>query len=194
MKPAYVRTMDALYIFCVAIAGVCIVVMAAVIPYGVFIRYVVSSPDAWSEPVASGIRVVASLLRVKGALAWPEPMATIMMIFFSFLGGAACYRAGVHIAVTMFLLAASDRVKAAVGYLVEVAVAALALFMLIWGAELVQTTWHQVIAEFPWLPVGVTYLPVPVSGFITLLFVVERLWIGPPPRDSLVYFEPPSTN
>ena len=31
------------------------------------------------------------------------------------------------------------------------------LFMLIWGIELVQTTWHQVIAEFPILSVGLTY-------------------------------------
>lgn len=194
MKPGYVRLMDAFYFSCVAIAGICVVIMTVVIPYGVFIRYVVSSPDQWSEPLASGIRALASLMRVKGALAWPEPMATIMMVFFSFLGGAACYRAGVHISVTMFFLAAGERTKRIAGYVVEVAVASLALFMLIWGTELVLTTWHQVIAEFPWLPVGVTYLPVPVSGFVTLLFVVERLWIGPPPNDSLVYREPPSAN
>jgi TRAP-type C4-dicarboxylate transport system permease small subunit len=65
--------------------------------------------------------------------------------------------------------------------------AATNLFMLWWGMLLVQTTWAQVIAEFPSVSVGVSYLPVPIGGLITLLFVVERLWTGalfaPPPED-----------
>jgi TRAP-type C4-dicarboxylate transport system permease small subunit len=66
--------------------------------------------------------------------------------------------------------------------LAEALVAFLAVFMVIWGARLVGTTWHQSIAEFPALSVGVTYLPIPIGGAITLLFVVERLLIGAPPR------------
>ena len=54
--------------------------------------------------------------------------------------------------------------------------------MVIWGARLVGTTWHQSIAEFPALSVGVTYLPIPVGGAITLLFVAEPLLIGRPPQ------------
>ena len=171
MQAAYVRAMDALYLICVTIAGFCIVVMTVAIPVGVFYRYVLNS-----------------------ALAWPEPMATIMMIFFTFFGGAACYRAGVHISVTVFVRYLADTAARVAELAVEVAVAALALFMLIWGAELVQTTLHQVIAEFPFLSVGLTYLPVPMGGAITLLFMIERMWIGPPPRDSIVYLEPPSAN
>jgi len=59
-------------------------------------------------------------------------------------------------------------------------VALVSLFMVIWGARLVGTTWHQSIAEFPALSVGVTYLPIPIGGAITLLFVAERLMIGRP--------------
>jgi TRAP-type C4-dicarboxylate transport system permease small subunit len=50
--------------------------------------------------------------------------------------------------------------------------------MVVWGVELVKTTWHQVIADFPVVWVGLTYLPIPVGGGVTLLFVVERLWTG----------------
>jgi hypothetical protein len=39
-----------------------------------------------------------------------------------------------------------------------------------------------VIAEFPFLSVGVTYLPIPIGGAVTLLFIAERLLIGPPPQ------------
>ena len=68
--------------------------------------------------------------------------------------------------------------------LAELLVALVSLFMVIWGARLVGTTWHQSIAEFPALSVGVTYLPIPIGGAITLLFVVERLLIGPPPQSD----------
>src|SRR5262249_18480410 len=61
---------------------------------------------------------------------------------------------------------------------------ALGLFMVIYGARLVEATWHQSIAEFPSLSVGVTYLPIPIGGAVILLFVIERLAIGAPGRDA----------
>ena len=57
--------------------------------------------------------------------------------------------------------------------------------MVVWGArDCSRAAWQQVIAEFPTLSVGVTYLPIPIGGAVTLLFVVERLLIGPPPEQS----------
>jgi TRAP-type C4-dicarboxylate transport system permease small subunit len=53
----------------------------------------------------------------------------------------------------------------------------------VWGGRLVQATWFQVIAEFPALSVGITYLPIPIGGAITLLFIAERVAIGPPPQE-----------
>ena len=52
------------------------------------------------------------------------------------------------------------------------------LFMLVWGVRLVHTTWFQAISDFPAISVGISYLPVPLGGAITLLFVIERLWTG----------------
>jgi hypothetical protein len=54
--------------------------------------------------------------------------------------------------------------------------AATALFMLGYGAHLCQITWNQSVAEFPGLPVGVVYMPIPVAGFLTLLFLIERVF------------------
>jgi TRAP-type C4-dicarboxylate transport system permease small subunit len=51
----------------------------------------------------------------------------------------------------------------------------------------VRTTWYQVISEFPTLSVGVTYLPLPIGGFLTLLFIVERMWVGEPPPTSVMF-------
>jgi len=67
--------------------------------------------------------------------------------------------------------------------LAEGVMAAVCLFMMVWGERLVATTWYQSIADFPFLSVGATYLPIPIGGTITLLFVIERVLIGPPTRD-----------
>ena len=45
-----------------------------------------------------------------------------------------------------------------------------------WGIKLVSLTWNQTISDFPWYSVGASYLPVPIGGLITALFVIERLW------------------
>jgi TRAP-type C4-dicarboxylate transport system permease small subunit len=62
-----------------------------------------------------------------------------------------------------------------------------ALFMLVYGVQLVRTTWAQVISEFPALSVGLTYTPVPLGGLFTLLFIVERVWLGEAPPTSVMY-------
>ena len=63
-------------------------------------------------------------------------------------------------------------------FIAELLVGAMALFMLWYGAKLVDATWYNTIADFPALSVGVTYLPIPIGGACLLLFVIERLLIG----------------
>jgi TRAP-type C4-dicarboxylate transport system permease small subunit len=72
--------------------------------------------------------------------------------------------------------------RRAVDLIAEGLMALVSIFMVVWGARLVAATWQQVIAEFPFLSVGATYLPIPIGGAVTLLFIIERLLIGPPPQ------------
>jgi TRAP-type C4-dicarboxylate transport system permease small subunit len=120
-------------------------------------------------------------------LAWPEPAAVIMMVMFSFLGGAAVYRANVHIAVEAVLNSVPPKVRRAMLWGVDACMAITAAFMLGYGVHLCQLTWFNTMAEFPTLSVGVVYMPIPVAGFLTLLFIVEKVWLGPPPKTSLMY-------
>lgn len=169
VKTRYAQAMEGLYMACVAISGVSLVVITLIIPYGVFMRYVLNAPASW-----------------------PEPAAVLLMIVFSFLGGAAVYRANVHIAVRALVDAADERIRRLMLGLVHLAMALTGLFMLLWGLQLVRTTWNQVIAEFPTLSVGLTYAPLPLGGLVTLLFIVERMWIGEPPRTSVMYRDAPA--
>ncbi len=155
MAHAFRRTMDALYWTCAALAGVSLVLISAVIPYSVYTRYVLNR-----------------------AASWPEPAAILLAIVVTFFGGAVCYRDGIHMRMHFFvglMPAIAQRVCAVAA---EALTAAIGMFMVIWGYGLCATTWHQVVAEFPSVSVGITYLPIPVAGAVTFLFVVERLTIG----------------
>ncbi len=153
--------MDALYKACVMIAGSALVLISVVIPYGVFTRYVLNS-----------------------AASWPEPAAVLMAIVLTFIGAAACYRARMHMRITVAVNLLPIIGQRLINLLAEGVMAAMCLFMMIWGERLVATTWYQSIAEFPSLSVGLTYLPIPIGGAVTLLFVIERILIGPPARDA----------
>jgi TRAP-type C4-dicarboxylate transport system permease small subunit len=72
--------------------------------------------------------------------------------------------------------------RAVVDAIVELLMGLFAVFMVIWGSRLVATTWDNSIADFPFLSVGVTYLPIPFGGLLLLMFVIEHMTIGPPPQ------------
>ena len=153
MKAQYIRLMDVLHRFCMVVAGSCLVAITLMIPYGVFMRYVLNS-----------------------ASSWPEPMAVLLMIWFSFLSASLVYRENLHIGVAVIPMMLEGRARTAIGWLIEVGMMGTNLFVFWWGIKLVLVTWHQTISEFQWYSVGVSYLPVPIGGAITALFVIERLW------------------
>jgi TRAP-type C4-dicarboxylate transport system permease small subunit len=96
----------------------------------------------------------------------------------SFTSAVVCYREYLHIGVGILPGLLSGLPKIMLGWLIELAMLFTNLFMLWYGIKLVQVTWHQSIAEFPLLSVGVTYLPIPIGGAITALFIIERFLTG----------------
>ena len=155
MKAQYFRLMDAVHRACLIVAGTCLVVITVTIPYGVFTRYVLNS-----------------------AASWPEPLATLLMIVMSFVAAIVCYREYLHIGVGVLPAYLKEPAKTYLGWFLEICMLITNLFMLVWGLKLVETTYYQVIAEFPLLSVGITYLPIPLGGGLTALFVVERMMTG----------------
>jgi TRAP-type C4-dicarboxylate transport system permease small subunit len=168
-KERYAQAMEWTYIACIVLSGAALVVITLIIPFGVFMRYALNR-----------------------ALSWPEPAAIVLMVLFSFIGGAAVFRANVHIAVEAVLNAVGPSVKRVMGWGVDACVAITGLFMLGYGARLCETTWLQTMAEFPGLRQGIVYLPIPIAGLLMLLFLFERLWVGPPAPTSVMYSDQPA--
>ncbi|MGA2289505.1 TRAP transporter small permease [Bradyrhizobium sp.] len=157
MAGSYRRAMNTLYLLCVITGCTALVLISAVIPWAVFTRYVLNS-----------------------AASWPEPLAVLLTIVLTFIGAAAGYRLNQHMNVSYF----ADRLPAPfrrlLDLLVQLLMALIAGFMIVWGGRLVEVTWYNTIADFPFLSVGVTYLPIPVGGVCLLLFVIERIFLGAP--------------
>jgi TRAP-type C4-dicarboxylate transport system permease small subunit len=164
--PAFVRLMDRLYLAAIWLAGIAILCMSLIIPWGVFTRYMLGTGSQW-----------------------PEPIAILFMMVFTFVGTAAAYRAGGHIAVTMFTERLPAPLQRAAARLVDLLMAVVCLFVAWYGARLVSETMNQSISELPWLPVGVTYAAIPIGATITLLFVIERIVFGPQTQRALVRYE-----
>ena len=46
--------------------------------------------------------------------------------------------------------------------------------MTVWGAKLCLSTWNQFMSAIPTLRVGITYMPIPIGGLLTLVFVSRK--------------------
>jgi TRAP-type C4-dicarboxylate transport system permease small subunit len=169
MNETYRRLAQGLYLGCIVLSGVAMVAITIMIPIGVFMRYVMNNP-----------------------LQWPEPASVIMMVFFSFVGGAAVYRANQQIAVEALMKAVNPPSRAAMQWGVHACMLLIAGFMLVYGIHLCYVTRGNTIAEFPWLSTGIVYMPIPLGGLLTLLFIIEKIWLGEPPADDVMYSDAPA--
>lgn len=166
MKNSFLQLNDKLYLACIWISGLSIFVMSLIIPWGIFTRYVLGSGSQW-----------------------PEPISILLMVVFTFFGAAAAYRAGSHIAVAMVTDRLPSPLKRTAARLVEVLMLLVAVFMTLYGFKLCYETWGQNIGEIPWMPVGATYLPVPLGGLITLVFIIEKMCLGSQSDRDVVTFD-----
>jgi len=166
MAHPFIRLMDHVYHACIWVAGLSILAMALIIPWGVFSRYVLGTGSHW-----------------------PEPISIMLMVVFTFIGAAASYRAGGHIAVAMLTERLPASLQSVCAKLVDLLMGGISVFVAWYGMDLVLATMEQTVAELPSMPVGYTYLALPVGSAITLLFVIERVVFGSQHTRPIVRFD-----
>src|SRR5260370_24716018 len=157
MAALFRRKMGHLFLLCVIVGCTALVLISAVIPWAVFTRYVLNS-----------------------AASWPEPLAVLLTIVLTFIGAAAGYRLNLHMNVSYFADQLPAIYRRLLDLIVQVLMALIAAFMIGWGGRLVAVTWHNTIADFPFLSLGVTYLPIPGAGGCLLMVTLSRLLLLPP--------------
>jgi TRAP-type C4-dicarboxylate transport system permease small subunit len=166
MKNSLLRINDTLYMACIWVAGLSVLAIALIIPWGVFARYVLGTGSSW-----------------------PEPTAILLMMVFTFIGAAASYRAGAHMAVAMLTDRMQPNLRKTMSIVSQLLMATICLFMTIWGTKLCMATWNQFMSALPTLRVGITYMPIPLGGALTLIFVLEKLLLGDQSNRRVVRFD-----
>jgi TRAP-type C4-dicarboxylate transport system permease small subunit len=63
------------------------------------------------------------------------------------------------------------------------------IFVMVWGGKLSMETMGQTLGDLPWMAVGWTYLPLPLGGLMTLVFVLEILFWGYAHERAVVVFD-----
>ena len=166
MKNSLLRLNDKLYMTCIWVAGLSVLAIALIIPWGAFARYALGTGSSW-----------------------PEPTAILLMMVFTFIGAAASYRAGAHMAVAMVTDRLPPNLRKTMSVISQLLMGTICLFMTIWGAKLCASTWNQFMSALPTLRVGITYMPIPIGGALTLIFVVEKLLFGDQSNRRVVRFD-----
>ena len=166
MKNLLLSINDRIYMTCIWVAGLSVLTISLIIPWGVFARYILGTGSSW-----------------------PEPTAILLMMVFTFIGAAASYRAGAHMAVAMVTDRLNPNMRRTMSIVSQVLMGIICLFMTIWGTKLCLSTWNQFMSAMPTLRVGITYMPIPVGGALTLIFVVEKLLLGDQSNRRVVRFD-----
>lgn len=152
----YAFAMQQLYWACIIVGVVSVICMTCLIFSGVIMRYVFDM----------GAR-------------FAEPMSIFFTVQLTMYGAAACFRAHVHLRLRVFVNMLPKRWHKWADRLVLLLMAVISVLMIYFGISLTLTTWFQAYPEFDYVRVGFVYSAIPGSGFVTLLFVIEALFVPP---------------
>jgi TRAP-type C4-dicarboxylate transport system permease small subunit len=108
---------------------------------------------------------------VKEPIVWSEEFTTLCYQWLSYLGAALAVRYRAHYGVDFVVRFLGPRWKAPLEWLEHAVVWLLALFMLVYGWRIVQSSALQMYPTLPF-SVGAGYLVLPISG---ALFIVMDL-------------------
>ncbi|MFT6656982.1 TRAP transporter small permease [Maritalea sp.] len=103
-------------------------------------------------------------------LAWSLEVTAFLLLWVTFLGCAAAVARGAHMRVTEIVEAALPKTaKLWLARIIDLAIIALLISLIITGASISSHTWAQKTTVLYW-PVGLLYASMPVGIFLSLVF------------------------
>jgi TRAP-type C4-dicarboxylate transport system permease small subunit len=102
-------------------------------------------------------------------LAWVTELGEFLMVWVTFLGGAAAAQRGAHMTITEFL----DKLDPGRRRIADAAVQCICLivlgFLLFYGWRIVAGSWGNTLTTLEW-PMAWQYLPLPLGAALMLVF------------------------
>ena len=103
-------------------------------------------------------------------LAWMTELGELMMVWVTFLGGAAAAQRGAHMSINEFL----DKLSPQKRRLADAGVQCFTLVVLglvaIYGMRIVSSSWDNVLTTLEW-PMAWQYMPLPLGMVLSAIFV-----------------------
>lgn len=114
---------------------------------------------------------VAARAALNANIAWNTEFGEFVLLWATFLGGAAAARRGAHMRIAEFVEAMPRRLRYAVEVATRVAVVVILGFLVWRGFLLAMQTMDQQMTMLGW-PVGVQYMAMPAGSALALVFVL----------------------
>jgi TRAP-type transport system small permease protein len=103
-------------------------------------------------------------------LAWLTELGELLMVWVTFLGGAAAAQRGAHMAINEFLDKLTPAKRRWADAAVQLFTLALLAVVLYFGVRIVQSSWDNVLTTLEW-PMAWQYIPMPLGIGLMVLFI-----------------------
>lgn len=149
-------------------------------PVPAWLRYVGKSVD-WAVILIGGSLAALIFLNVvlhamAKDLAWLTELGELLMVWVTFLGGAAAAQRGAHMSINEFL----DKLDTAKRRWADAAVQLFTLSLLgvvlFFGLRIVNSSWDNVLTTLEW-PMAWQYIPMPLGIGLMALFISWDLFL-----------------
>lgn len=106
--------------------------------------------------------------------AWVTELAELLMVWVTFLGGAAAARRGAHMTITEFVDILGGRRRLVADGLIAALAAGVLILLVYYGVSLVQSSWGNELSVLQ-IPMAIQYLGMPIGCAAMLVFVLWDL-------------------
>lgn len=124
---------------------------------------------------------MAARVALNTNIAWNTEFGEFVLLWATFLGGAAAARRGAHMRISELVEAMRPRLRYAIEVGTRLGVVVILCFLSWNGLILARETMEQQMTVLNW-PVGVQYLAMPVGSLLALVYVVYEavgvIWSG----------------
>jgi TRAP-type transport system small permease protein len=116
-------------------------------------------------------------------LSWVEEMSLVMVIWFGLIGATFGVRDRYHLRMDLFLKLFPPGVRVAVSYFVDILILGFGVMLIVGGIPQVILTLSQTLPATK-LPRAISYLPLPITGALIVLYGFRNLIAGGPAKDA----------
>jgi TRAP-type transport system small permease protein len=103
-------------------------------------------------------------------LAWLTELGELLMVWVTFLGGAAAAQRGAHMSINEFLDKLSPGNRRWADAAVQTFVLLILAIVLFYGLRIVNSSWGNVLTTLEW-PMAIQYVPLPLGIGLMFVFV-----------------------